>query len=63
MTVKATPKINITNTDNREIDNLEIKVKFYIDSALRRAVVQHRTFNNIATYGLNALNGRWTGSF
>lgn len=68
MTVPAPPRIVITNTDNREIDNLWIALQFYIDGAPHFCVVQHGTFNNIATYSLNAHNGtndgtRWTGNF
>ena len=64
MTVNGKPTISITQTSNeqREIDNLQIALQFHIDGAPHFAVVQHGTFNNIATYGLDARNGRWDGS-
>src|SRR5262249_40457436 len=63
MTVFSTPKIAITNTDNRQIDNLRIAVSFLIDGRPHFDYEDHGTFNRVATDGLNAINGTWNGSY
>src|SRR5215831_17564734 len=62
MTVPSTPKISITNTDNRQIDNLRIAVSFLIDGKPHFDYEDHGTFNRVVTDGLNAMNGRWDGT-
>ena len=62
MTVAATPKIAITNTDNREIDNLRIAVSFLINGEPHFDYEDHGTFNRVVTDGLNAENGKWDGT-
>jgi alpha-galactosidase len=62
MTVAGTPKIAITNTDNREIDNLRIAVSFLINGQPHFDYEDHGTFNRVVTDGLNAENGKWDGT-
>ena len=61
MTIAATPKIAITNTDNRQIDNFRIAVAFLINGQPHFDYEDHGTFNRVATDGLNAVNGKWDG--
>ena len=63
MTVPSTPKISITNTDNRQIDNLRIAVSFLIDGKPHFDYEDHGTFNRVVTDGLNAMNGKWNGNY
>ena len=61
MTVPSGPKISITNTDNRQFDNLRIAVLFLIDGKPHFDYEDHGTFNRVVTDGLNATNGTWDG--
>jgi hypothetical protein len=62
MTIPATPKRAITNTDNREIDNLRIAVSFLINGQPHFDYEDQGTFNRVIVDGLNAENGKWDGT-
>jgi hypothetical protein len=62
MTIAGTPKIAITNTDTREIDNLRISITFLINGQPHFDYEDHGTFNRVVTDDLNAENGTWNGS-
>ena len=62
MTDKYTPKITITNFDDRGIDNLRITVWFQINGQTYFDYEDHGTLNNIQTDGLTGVGGTWNGS-
>ena len=57
-------KISITKSMNepREIDNLQITVRFQINGQTYFDYENQGTFNNVQTDGLTGLNGKWNGS-
>jgi alpha-galactosidase len=62
MTVDSTPKIAITNTDTREIDNLRLSVTFLINGQPYYDYEDQGTFNRVVNDGLSGENGTWNGS-
>ena len=62
MTDKYTPKITITNFDDRGIDNLRITVWFQINGQTYFDYEDRGTFKNIQTDGLTGVGGTWNGS-
>ena len=64
MTIPAAPKISITNTDNRQIQNLRLAVLFVTDGAPHFDFEDQGTFDRVTTDGLDATRpgGTWNGS-
>jgi hypothetical protein len=58
----TSPKIAITNTDKRQIDNLQLSVTFYINGQLYYDYENHGTFNQVCVDGVYAYGGKWNGS-
>jgi hypothetical protein len=58
----AAPKITITNTDKRQIDNLRLSATFLINSQPYYDYEDHGTFNQVGVDGLSGENGKWNGS-
>jgi len=59
---EASPKIAITNTDKRQIDNLKLSVTFYINGQPYYDYEDHGTFNQVGVDRLYAYGGKWNGS-
>jgi hypothetical protein len=58
----AAPKISITNTDPRQIDNLRLSANFLINGQPYYDYEDHGTFNQVGVDGLSGENGKWNGS-
>jgi hypothetical protein len=58
----TSPKIAITNTDKRQIDNLRLSVKFMINGQPHFDYEDHGTFNQVCVDRVYAYNGKWDGS-
>jgi hypothetical protein len=58
----TSPKIAITNTDKREIDNLRLSVTFYINGQPYYDYEDHGTFNQVCVDRVYAYGGKWNGS-
>ena len=59
---EASPKIAITNTDKRQIDNLKLSVTFYINGQPYYDYEDHGTFNQVCVDHVYAWGGKWNGS-
>ena len=58
-TVASQPRISITKTDGRDIQNLSLSMVFYIDGEQHFAAIDVADFNMMTTIGLDAHNGTW----
>jgi hypothetical protein len=58
----TSPKIAITNTDKRQIDNLRLSVTFYINDQPYYDYEDHGTFNQVCVDRVYAYGGKWNGS-
>ena len=58
----TSPKIAITNTDKRQIDNLKLSVTFYINGQPYYDYEDHGTFNQVCVDHVYAWGGKWNGS-
>jgi hypothetical protein len=58
----TSPKIAITNTDKRQIDNLRLSVTFLINGAPYYDYEDHGTFNQVCVDRVYAYGGKWNGS-
>jgi len=58
----TSPKIAITNTDKRQIDNLRLSVTFLINGQPHYDYEDHGTFNQVCVDRVYAYGGNWNGS-
>jgi hypothetical protein len=58
----TSPKIAITNTDKRQIDNLKLSVTFLINGQPYYDYEDHGTFNQVCVDRVYAYGGEWNGS-
>jgi hypothetical protein len=58
----TSPKIAITNTDKRQIDNLRLSVTFLINGQTYYDYEDHGTFNQVSVDRVYAYGGAWNGS-
>src|SRR5215467_14882314 len=58
----TSPKIAITNTDKRQIDNLKLSVTFLINGQPYYDYEDHGTFNQVCVDRVYAYGGKWNGS-
>ena len=58
----TSPKIAITNTDKRQIDNLRLSVTFLINGQPHYDYEDHGTFNQVCVDRVYAYGGKWNGS-
>jgi hypothetical protein len=58
----TSPKIAITNTDKRQIDNLRLSVTFFINGQPYYDYEDHGTFNQVCVDRVYAYGGKWNGS-
>jgi hypothetical protein len=57
----TSPKIAITNTDNRQIDNLRLSATFFINGQPHYDYEDHGTFNQVCVDRVYAYGGEWDG--
>ena len=58
----TSPKIAITNTDSRQIDNLRLSITFLINGQPHYDYEDHGTFNQVGVDRVYAYGGTWNGS-
>jgi hypothetical protein len=60
--IATAPKITISNTDKRQIDNLRLSANFLINGQPYFDYEDHGTFNQVGVDDLSGWNGKWNGS-